>query len=259
MSVNEKNISDFWASRVVRYGHTGWSNPVIYYYDQCVRLLAVKQVVQSLKGNIKKCLDYGCGIGDFSHMLAKTNKTVIAYDINDKILEKARIKNQLESIAFSSNEQYIFEKSYDLILSITVLQHIENKKKLEEVINNFHNCLDKNGYLVILESIDVNNKSSHVFGKSRNQWIDLLEKKNFILSSEYYFYHPTLSPTSTYISYSKNIEVQVLGLLCRTILGSKLFKKRLGSIANEYAQQDFEYFQDNETPSILMVWKKNTE
>ena len=74
------NTSTFWSGRLICHGHTGWSDPVVYAYDQLERLEIIKSVVSKNKFKNGVALDFGCGTGDFSKLLLKMGFSVCGYD-----------------------------------------------------------------------------------------------------------------------------------------------------------------------------------
>ena len=84
---------EYWENRTKEKGHTGWSDPIIYSYDQKIRLNTVKYILKSLSIRGGSALDYGCGTGDFSVLLSKFFDKVKATDLSDNVLEIALKKN----------------------------------------------------------------------------------------------------------------------------------------------------------------------
>lgn len=46
---------EYWENRTKEKGHTGWSDPIIYSYDQKIRLNTVKYILKSLSIRGGKC------------------------------------------------------------------------------------------------------------------------------------------------------------------------------------------------------------
>ncbi len=74
------NLSDFWNERLVKFGHTGWADPVIYAYDQQERLALIGAAITKLSIKRGSALDFGCGAGDFSKLLLSNGFNVCDYD-----------------------------------------------------------------------------------------------------------------------------------------------------------------------------------
>ena len=98
----------------------------------------------------KKILDFGCGSGVLSYMLAKENHYVTACDVEFSPLELLK-----KSIVFPSNINFIEgdilnknteDFSYDIIYAMDVLEHIDN---IEPYIKLFDRLLSPNGVIII--------------------------------------------------------------------------------------------------------------
>jgi SAM-dependent methyltransferase len=98
-------------------------------------------------------LDAGCGFGQYSYFIAKKfrNSNVIGVDINEERIkesEKFAREEGIENLKFdiADLENLNYEESFDLILAVDVLEHIENDVK---VLKNFYRALKKDGLLII--------------------------------------------------------------------------------------------------------------
>jgi 2-polyprenyl-3-methyl-5-hydroxy-6-metoxy-1,4-benzoquinol methylase len=205
----------FWNNRVKKYGHTGWSDFATYYYDQNLRLNAINNLIRKYGINDTLALDYGCGTGDFSKMMSQYFENIIAVDISEEIINKAKLTNRNYKIKFKMIDKKIFTFKYNLIICITVLQHIKNDDELNELINNFNLSLNGNGIVIILESfskeVDENN-----YTKLRNADFikNMFSKCGFKLINFYNFYHPLYHPTHLFKNYRKSFFVIILNMLC---------------------------------------------
>ena len=103
----------------------------------------------SLKQNLKEqkfvsCLEIGCGTGKNTEWLATIADNILAIDLSDEMLAKAKQKISTENVKFIQadiNKEWTFTNNnkYDLATFSLVLEHIENIdlvfQKLNEVIN----------------------------------------------------------------------------------------------------------------------------
>ncbi|MCK4730457.1 MAG: class I SAM-dependent methyltransferase [Candidatus Aenigmarchaeota archaeon] len=186
------NPDIFWEGRFKKYGHTGWSDQIIYKYDQPLRLRVIKNILNKIQGSIenKKILDVGCGVGDFSIMFAKMSAEVTGIDISEKAVGEAKKKAKGLCCDFkvTSIKNMDFQKSFDIILSITVLQHIPNKDLLSS-IQKLADSLNIEGYIYILETAPVKlnqntTNSEYQHFHTRKDWIKLFEKASMKLQFE---------------------------------------------------------------------------
>ena len=114
-----------------------------------LRLFArTKQAQQSLD-----VLDAGSGFGQYSYFLAKKFPAwnIQAVDIKEEEISTCRdtfSRMGLSNVRFDTCDLSTFTSagSYDLILSVDVMEHIEQD---EEVFSNFHTSLKPGGLLII--------------------------------------------------------------------------------------------------------------
>ena len=112
----------------------------------------IKNFFKSRDGQIN-VLDAGCGFGQYSYFIAKKfrNSNVLGVDINEERIkesEKFAREEGIENLKFdiADLENLNYEGSFDLILAVDVLEHIENDVK---VLKNFYRALKKDGLLII--------------------------------------------------------------------------------------------------------------
>lgn len=80
----------------------------------------------------KTVLDFGCGTGYGSNMLAQDAKQVVAVDIDEQVIEKARAKYSENNLEFkhinsTSNLIKLFPSNYfDVVTSFQVIEHISD-------------------------------------------------------------------------------------------------------------------------------------
>ncbi len=106
-----------------------------------VKLHCIKKWV--MEGNqANSILDFGCGIGKFSGLLAKCfpASNIHGYDISQRSLDRAREENsELKNVIF--NNELFTERKYDFITIANVFHHIKAKErvntfcKLRELLN----------------------------------------------------------------------------------------------------------------------------
>lgn len=104
------------------------------------RFLPLKQ------GNGKKALEVGCAIGAFSKLLKERGFKVVATDISEYIIEKAKkLQTGIEFKVLDIGKGMNPEEKFDYIFSFEVLEHIKNPKK---ALLNMKRVLKKNGVLI---------------------------------------------------------------------------------------------------------------
>lgn len=103
----------------------------------------------SLRQNLKEknfgnCLEIGCGTGKNTEWLVTIADNILAIDLSEEMLAKAKLKIKTKNVKFIQadiNKEWNFADNtkYDLATFSLVLEHIENLdlvfQKLNEVIN----------------------------------------------------------------------------------------------------------------------------
>ena len=117
------------------------------------RSLMFKKILARYRISYSRVLDAGCGAGDYALYLAEHRRdaTVVATDCSVKRIESltAVAKHAgLTNLTAVVREHSAIEEAntYDLVLSISSLEYIENKA---EVLANFHHALLPGGYLYL--------------------------------------------------------------------------------------------------------------
>ncbi len=221
--------SQFWKERIARYGHTGWSDHATYFYDQQLRLKAVESLVRERVRSRGIALDYGCGTGDFAGMLSGMFTRVIAADILPEILRVARRRNRSPRIAFREVGDSLFDERYDLILCITVLQHVVDDVDLEALFSGFSRSVRTGGVVLVLDSLsDAEQDLGYMKLRSRDHLTTSLASHGFTLLWESLFWHPVTAPTPLFLAYRRRFVVRLLNRLCacRVPLASWVLRSR---------------------------------
>jgi len=176
----------FWDERCKKFGHTGWSDSLLYRYDQPLRLKAVEKALSQAGIDINektKVLDIGCGTGDLIQLLAVKGAKVVGIDISREVVMRTKKRfegNSKVQIFVSRVEDLNFpSESFDLVTSITVLQHIVEEGAFLSAVQNIISVLKKGGHLLLLESAPLKKpkeqRVTHKIIRSRHEWIDVFE------------------------------------------------------------------------------------
>lgn len=137
---------------VCSYGMPELYNRVI----DCCQWLALRRWLDVPKG--ARVLDVGCGVGRWSRRLARRGATVTGIDLSPTMIAQARER----AIAGGVNERCRFETQdlsalsagdeFDLVLGVTVLQHILDPQALREAVRRMTAHLAPGGRMVLLEA-----------------------------------------------------------------------------------------------------------
>ncbi len=152
-------LARFWDQSVAQTGHTGYDEALLYRYDQPVRLTTVEHIIgkffpSGLQG--KTVLDIGCGTGDFIALSASLGAELIdGIDISPHVLRKAAARFAgIQRIALQCGtviERVTEQERYDLITSITVLQHHVEDDELVAALMALRSALKPGGRVIVLE------------------------------------------------------------------------------------------------------------
>lgn len=129
---------------------------------------ALRRVSAGFSGNIK-ILDAGCGFGQYTWRMSRMNKTskIKAVDIDSEHISdcsafftKAGLSDRitLETLDLTKLSE---TNNYNLILSVDVMEHIEEDEK---VFKNFCNALRESGTLIISTPSDKGGSDVHSEG-----------------------------------------------------------------------------------------------
>ncbi len=98
----------------------------------------------------KTVLEYGCGNGYGSALLAKIAKKVTAVDINQRVIDHCKQKYQTDNLSFDvitpETKTHFADQSFDLIVSFQVIEHVHNVKGY---LNELKRVLKDDGVLII--------------------------------------------------------------------------------------------------------------
>ena len=203
----------YWSDRFSVFGHTGWSNPVIYCYDQPERLAMVEAAILKWSSRRGRALDFGCGTGDFSRLLLRMGYEVYGYD--------PYVQPRLDSNKFTYADSYgaISLKGHDahLALSITTLDHILDETALRQALNVIHRALHGTGVFIFLEyaldsvtdrqRYDLSNNYQSF--RTLTEWKAHLDEAGFKIMNVIPAPHPTLNPSAGYLTYLRSPAVRL--------------------------------------------------
>jgi ubiquinone/menaquinone biosynthesis C-methylase UbiE len=136
----------------VRQSYNLWANQ----YDsnenktRDLEAIALRETLSDI--SFDTCLEIGCGTGKNTAWLLTKAKHVIAVDLSEEMLVKAKGKIISENVRFlhaDINDDWTFIKNKaDLITFSLVLEHIED---LDQVFHKASSAVNANGYMYIGE------------------------------------------------------------------------------------------------------------
>jgi len=105
-----------------------------------------------------RVLDIGCGIGRWSRLLAQRGAQVTGIDLSRTMIDEARRRAQHEGLTdrcrFMVQDTATLDAgaSFDLVLGVTVLQHILDAGALRRAVGNLATHARRGGRIVLLEA-----------------------------------------------------------------------------------------------------------
>jgi ubiquinone/menaquinone biosynthesis C-methylase UbiE len=161
--LSELDLQRFWNETARQFGTNGFKavlNPtsegIFNWYTDFMHRRALTKHVASFKD--KRVLEIGSGIGRWSIRLAQMGAQVTGFDHSSEMIKEAK-KNILSNkqtpdidfVAANARALPFISNSFDKVISVTVLQHIINKKRLSEIAHEIIRVLKTNGQIVLLE------------------------------------------------------------------------------------------------------------
>jgi 2-polyprenyl-3-methyl-5-hydroxy-6-metoxy-1,4-benzoquinol methylase len=250
----------YWAARVERFGHTGWSDAAVYAYDQQLRLAGLLLLLQDLPlPQGLAALDFGCGVGDFCAVLARRCERVVGHDLSRDVLARAAALNTAPNLRFSASLDAALStpmSPYGLIVSITVLQHVVDDAEVAVLLQRLARALQPGGHFIVLESFAAAGTSSAPYLKRRTvaELVAASAQVGLVLRQQRGFYHPSVSPTAAFTAYRQSPAVRLLSRLAGwRVPGAAAL---LGRLARAAATGDHKFMDHANSPTQWLVFER---
>jgi len=205
---------EFWNSRASSEKTTGYSDYSVAFFDQLMRLKVIERVLDEyIALDLKKAtvLDFGCGKGDFVSYFSDKVAFVVGYDISQEILELARENCANISNVLLTNSLNEIDLEFDVVLSVTVMQHILDDNELSSVLSVLSTKCKQNAVVAALETLECNGFDlpalPHLKVRKLEDLAALFERSDFRIVSVRPFYNPFLIRTPSYIEYRKKVRL----------------------------------------------------
>ena len=171
----DRNKDKAGLSNVCHPGVPFWYNKFFAYWQRT----NVNRMARKIPANNRKALEIGCGTGRWCKLLSEHGFKVTGIDIqSETIQQNKRLIDDCTFYEMSGDELGFEDNAFDLVLSITVLQHMPYTTQ-EKVFREIYRVLKNNGHLLLLEN--TKDKAPHVFSRSFEEWKMALESQGFEL------------------------------------------------------------------------------
>lgn len=187
-SVNDKLIgyggllcegsgSDFAEFMHERYVPGTWSK--ITEYEHLPRYIFAKQFAQGAK-----ILDFGCGTGYGTALLAESAQSVMGVDIDSEALNWARQTHRRPNLKFEHNSDLaagLESASFDLITCFELIEHVDQKAQ-HFLIDSFARLLSPRGRLLISTpnpqvTVNYGNNPYHLREMNESEFYELVRSR----------------------------------------------------------------------------------
>lgn len=184
-----RGTKEYWDERARRYGRLAVGNldPNEYYWEEQLRWAAFNRLYPRPFG--MRVLDIGCGVGTWAVRLSELGCEVVGVDVSPVMIEMAMASANVVYRVGTAQDLDFSTGTFDLIISVTVLQHIVDDKELSRALRSLWRVLKDGGCAAVLEysPMRVNRPatgSDYMRYRTRQQWIAVFEEQGFRLASE---------------------------------------------------------------------------
>ena len=155
------------------------------FYNRAIDLeqrLAIEPWLEVREGT--RVLDVGCGVGRWSRLLAGRGARVLGVDLSPTMIDQARRRADSDGVAercrfaVADLSRLDLEERFDLVLGVTVLQHILDPEACRAALSAMAAHLAPGGRMVLLEAAPALRTSrcdSTVFmARARQDYLDMI-------------------------------------------------------------------------------------
>ncbi len=135
-------------------------------------------------------LDIGCGAARWCRFLTEHGYQTVGIDLQRELIEINRSRYPDCNFVCTSIQDYHPKKPFDLISSVTVIQHIPFEEQ-NIVIQKLRDLIKDNGFAIVLENI--HDQGPHVFSNTIKEWQKKFHDAGFsTIAVQRYDYSPFL-------------------------------------------------------------------
>jgi ubiquinone/menaquinone biosynthesis C-methylase UbiE len=169
----------------------------------------------------KPVLDIGCGFGEFAGVVF--DKIEMGIDINDREIKDALQGKKYKKVRWADARELPFkDASYETVLSVSTLEHIEN---VEKVIQEVHRILRRDGTFIFSVPTSTLYRSLLIPALLSSIGLEHLSEKYITLHKEA-FKHVTIKPKKWWEKTLKNSGFRIIreeGTISKSLLWAHEF------------------------------------
>lgn len=159
---------------VLRSGEPLWLNEYYARHQRAVYEELLSLVPPARRG--ARALDVGCGAGRWCTLLAQRGYETSGIDLQPELIDSNRRRYPKICFFRASVQEFAPEKCFDLVSSVTVIQHNPFLEQ-EAIVRKLRAVTKPGGYTLILENI--RDQDPHVFANSVRKWQSMFEGAGF--------------------------------------------------------------------------------
>jgi ubiquinone/menaquinone biosynthesis C-methylase UbiE len=189
----ERNTILYWEQRARAFAERGQGLGAVCsygmpsFYNHCIQATQRCALAQHLRPEADTTvLDLGCGVGRWSRWLAARGAQVTGVDLSPTMIEIAR--RRARDAGLTKRCRFLVQDvakldadgPYDLVLAVTVLQHILDPVRLQRALERMSKHLAPGGRMVLLEAAPAQPQprcdGAMFTARPRQTYIELLER-----------------------------------------------------------------------------------
>jgi SAM-dependent methyltransferase len=152
-------------------------------YIDILQKLAVQRALGREK--TKFIVDFGCGSGRFSDLLAQKCEFLVGVEITPSMLPLAKQecnRSNIGFVLFDGLNLPIKKGEADIIVSINVLQYVTDSLELQKILRGLHSSLKTGGKFVCIEQVTRNKKR---WQRDHQTYLNFFEQNGFQKVTDY--------------------------------------------------------------------------
>jgi ubiquinone/menaquinone biosynthesis C-methylase UbiE len=167
LSEQHLSVTDDGLAAICYAGMPAWFNRFLDHYQR----KAMDRLLTDQRFEGARVLDVGTGVGRWARwFVGRGAGEVVGIDLEDLRLTQARAYGGPVSYLRMSTDDLAFpDASFDVVNSITVLQHVPDETK-RRALAEFARVLKPGGRAVLFEVSGSHDDAAHVFPWTRQQW-----------------------------------------------------------------------------------------